>query len=476
MTPVQCTLPLDGFAEPVTIPGTSPGNQAASGQGSRRRRTPAQGTGQQGVAAAAALAESMLAGPTGKAHGEAAKAAEAGGQLDVARPAPQASASELAAESPAPVVALTEPRAGRGRGKRANRGAAVSLAGEPVLEPVMDRGATTADASEAKNEGNSEGKSEAVPAAACELALTDAAPADAAPLTLGEQLANMRVVVFDVETTGTDRRNDQVIELGVQTGLDQLANGRTWRFRPDVPIHPGAQAVHGISMAELEGCPAFRDCLDEVAAVFERAEVIIGYNIAFDIDMLAAEYERAGRKPIDFSGKTIIDAFRLWQQCEPRSLQHAHQRFVGDRFTAAHSASADVAATGRVLTGMLRAFGLEQQDWVAIAGLCDPQRATWIGPTRHLRWESGVVTLGFGKHAGAALHKVAHGPDRSFLRWVLDRDFPPHVVEICRAALELASRVAQAEDVAEPISAWVRERFGAPSAASAAPAALSAAS
>lgn len=289
----------------------------------------------------------------------------------------------------------------------------------------------------------------------------------AAPVTLGEQLSRMRVVVFDVETTGTDRRNDQVIELGVQVGLDHQATSRTWRFRPDVPIHPGAQAVHGISMADLEGCPRFRDCVDEVAEVFEQAEVIIGYNIAFDIDMLAAEYERAGRRPIDFGGKTIIDAFRLWQQCEPRSLQHAHQRFVGDRFTAAHSASADVAATGRVLTGMLRAFGLEQQDWGAIAGLCDPQRASWIGPSRHLRWDNGVVTLGFGKHAGAALHKIAHGPDRSFLRWVLDRDFPSHVVEACRAALELAARAPQAEDAAEPIAAWARERFGAPPAGAA---------
>lgn len=280
------------------------------------------------------------------------------------------------------------------------------------------------------------------------------------PLAL--ELDSLQVVVFDVETTGTDRRNDQVIELGVQLGLGGAAQNRTWRFRPEVPIHPGAQAVHGISMADLEGCPSFRDCLDEIAALFEGAQVIIGYNIAFDIDMLQSEYERAGRRPLDFSGKTIVDAFRLWQQCEPRSLQHAHQRFVGDRFSAAHSASADVAATGRVLTGMLRAFGLEQQDWGAIAGLCDPQRATWIGPTRHLRWENGVVVLGFGKHAGSALHKIAHGPDRSFLRWVMDKDFPPHVVEICRAALELAARAPSEDVVAEPMAAWAREHFGPP--------------
>lgn len=287
-------------------------------------------------------------------------------------------------------------------------------------------------------------------------------------------LDSLRVMVFDVETTGTDRRNDQVIELGIQLGLGGAAESRTWRFRPEVPIHPGAQAVHGISLEDLEGCPAFAACIDEISSLFEGVEVIIGYNIAFDIDMLSAEFERLGRKPLDFSGKTIVDAFRLWQQFEPRSLQHAHQRFVGDRFTEAHSASADVAATGRVLTGMLRAFGLEQQDWSAIAGLCDPQRATWIGPTRHLRWESGTVVLGFGKHAGAPLHKIAAGPDRSFLRWVLDRDFPLHVVEVCRVALDFAARApAGAVDAAaESIAEWVREKFGAPATPGAAAAAV----
>ena len=393
----------------------APGTQAG-GQG-RRRKTRAMGTGPQpGVAAAAALAESVLA-----------------------------------AEIPAPDPAAGRPTRARGKRAQGEAAALAEVAGPAIASAAAEPapGVEVVAVVEALNSAGA-----AVLAAEA-----------AVPVTLGEQLARMRVVVFDVETTGTDRRNDQVIELGVQLGLDTTATGRTWRFRPEVPIHPGAQAVHGISMADLEGCPVFRDCLDEVAAVFEQAEVIIGYNIAFDIDMLAAEYERAGRKPIDFSGKTIVDAFRLWQQCEPRSLQHAHQRFVGDRFTAAHSASADVAATGRVLAGMLRAFGLEQQDWGAIAGLCDPQRATWIGPTRHLRWEAGAVILGFGKYAGAALHKIAHGPDRSFLRWVLDRDFPPHVVEICRAALELAARAAQVDDAAEPIAAWVRERFGAPSAA-----------
>jgi DNA polymerase-3 subunit epsilon len=265
--------------------------------------------------------------------------------------------------------------------------------------------------------------------------------------------AGPRVVIFDCETTGTDRLQDQVIELCIQRGLADDAPSQTWRIKPTAPIHPGAQAVHGITPADLEGCPSFAEVAEAIAQVFVETDVIVGYNIAFDIDMLQAEYTRIGKPLLDLNGKKIVDAFRLWQQCEPRSLQHAHLRFVGAGFASAHSASADVAATGRVLSGMLRAFDLADQDWESIACKCDPQyasRASWVGPSRHLRWEGEVVVLGFGKHANAPVHQLAAGPDRSFLRWVVERDFPVHVSEVCRAALDLSG---------DEFLAWARRRY-----------------
>ena len=258
------------------------------------------------------------------------------------------------------------------------------------------------------------------------------------------------VIVFDVETTGTDRRRDQVIELCVQFGLAEGAPHRTWRIKPDVAISPGAQAVHGISMDDLADCPRFADVIDDIAAVFASAEVVVDYNLIFDIDMVSAEFERVGRPLPDWSSKTVVDPFRLWQQCEPRSLSHAHIRFVGSGFEAAHSAVADVAATGRVLSGMLRSFGLDHHDWRAVAGVCDPSRPSWVGPSRHLQWQGERVVMAFGKHSGTPLSQI----ERSYLKWMADKDFPVHVGDICRKASELA----------EPeFLAWVKQAYGAPS-------------
>jgi DNA polymerase III subunit epsilon len=253
--------------------------------------------------------------------------------------------------------------------------------------------------------------------------------------------AEADVIVFDVETTGTERQRDQVIELCVQFGLEEGAPSRTWRFRPTVPMEPGAQQVHGISMEMLADCPPFVTAIEEIREIFDRAEVIVGYNVAFDIDMLQAEFERARRPGLVLQGKKIVDAFRLWQKREPRSLMHAHQRFVGEEFAAAHSASADVAATGRVLRGMLNQFGLSGRDWSDIALECEqPKRPTGIGGTRHLKWEQEVIVIGFGKHAGRPLHILARSDDAGYLRWILDKDFPGHVQEICRRALEAGRR------------------------------------
>lgn len=260
------------------------------------------------------------------------------------------------------------------------------------------------------------------------------------------------IIVFDVETTGTDRRRDQVIELCMQLGLEADAESLTWRMRPRVPISPGAQAVHGISMSDLADAPPFAAYADRVRTLFGRAHVLIGYNMSFDIDMLQAEYERLRQPPLDLRNKKIVDAFRLWQQCEPRSLIHAHQRFVGDSFAEAHSATADVAATGRVLQGMLEAFGLDDRDWSGIASVCEPERATWVGPSRHVRWTpDGTLVVGFGKHGGTPMHVLARNDNGGYLRWMLSKDFPPHVLAICAKALEMSR---------DELHDWARRTFG----------------
>ena len=245
----------------------------------------------------------------------------------------------------------------------------------------------------------------------------------------------MQVVVLDVETTGKERATDQIIEMCLRFGLGPDAEARTWRIRPEVPIHPEALSVHGITMEALASCPLFSDVVAEFLPLIVAADVLVGYNVAFDLDMLQAELARAGMPPLSFAGRQIVDVLRLWHHVEPRTLVAAHAKFCGETLVDAHQAAVDVAATARVLSSMLATFGLLDKPWPEIATISDPfaNRAAWLGSSPHIQWdESGAVVFGFGKYKG---QQVANA-DGGFLRWVLAKDFPPHVHKICRVALE----------------------------------------
>ena len=245
----------------------------------------------------------------------------------------------------------------------------------------------------------------------------------------------MKIVVLDVETTGKERATDQIIELCLRFGLGPDAESRTWRIRPEVPIHPEATSVHGITLEDLADCPTFIVVASEFLPLIVEADVIVGYNVAFDLDMIQAELARAGTPPLSFAGRQIVDVLRLWHHVEPRTLVAAHAKFCGEPLVDAHQAAVDVAATARVLASMLAAFGLSDKPWSEIATISDPfaSRASWIGPSPHIQWDaSGDVVFGFGKYKGQQVVNA----DGGFLRWVLGKDFPPHVQKICKVAHE----------------------------------------
>ena len=245
-----------------------------------------------------------------------------------------------------------------------------------------------------------------------------------------------KLLIFDVETTGINTTTDQVIELAIQKGLAADSERKARRFKPSVNIPPAATAVHGITDADVAECPPFRKVTESVRKIFAEANVIVGYNVKFDIEMLQAEFKRAGAAPLDLTGKQIIDPCRLWSRCEPRKLEDAVKRFAKREHEGAHSALADVSATGEVLTGMLIDFGIAEQSWSELAEFIEPGRKDWVGDTHHLQWKDQTVVFGFGKHQGKCVCEVIKA-DGSYLRWISGKDFPAHVIAVLTKAQEL---------------------------------------
>ncbi len=107
--------------------------------------------------------------------------------------------------------------------------------------------------------------------------------------------------IVDVETTGLSNA-DEAIELGMvlfafdrkKYSILAVVDEYVGLREPTVPIGPGAQAVHGISLAQLRGQ---RLDYDRVERILSQAEVLIAHNASFDRRFVGRLSETAAGKP-----------------------------------------------------------------------------------------------------------------------------------------------------------------------------------
>ncbi len=127
----------------------------------------------------------------------------------------------------------------------------------------------------------------------------------------------MREIIFDTETTGLDAREDRVIELGGVELVNRFPTGRTFHHYINPQgraINPEAQAVHGISAADLQGKPVFADVAEEWFSFIDGAK-LVAHNATFDVNFLNVEFERLGHPQID-PGR-IVDTLALARRKHP---------------------------------------------------------------------------------------------------------------------------------------------------------------
>lgn len=188
----------------------------------------------------------------------------------------------------------------------------------------------------------------------------------------------MREIIFDTETTGLDSRVERVIEIGAVEMVNRFPTGRTFHvyINPDGrDIHPDAQAVHGISMADLAGKPVFAGIAGEFAEFIDGAS-LVAHNANFDMGFINAEFARLGRPAVDPG--LVIDTLAIAKRKHPmgpNSLDALCKRYgVDNSHRTRHGALLDAGLLAEVyielIGGKQAAFGLES----ANAGPAGSQR------------------------------------------------------------------------------------------------------
>ena len=242
-----------------------------------------------------------------------------------------------------------------------------------------------------------------------------------------------RLAVFDLETTGTDRLTDRIVEVAaVRFGKNGDVATFDRRVNPGVRIPRESTRIHGISDADVALCPAFAALAPEIAEFLEGCD-LAGYNIRqFDVPVLVREFE-AAKVPFPLEGRRIVDMQTIYFRREPRDLGASVRFFAGREHVLAHSALADAIASAEVLAGQLRRYEDLPRDVAALDEISRPPEGRFVDPDKRFLWRDGEAVFAFGAHRGVRLADVAE-KNPSYLDWITEGGFPDEAKRIAREA------------------------------------------
>lgn len=166
-----------------------------------------------------------------------------------------------------------------------------------------------------------------------------------------EWLADRETVILDTETTGL-ADDDQIVELSIidmqgRTLLDTLV-------KPTVPIHPKAQAVHGIRHADVLKAPSLPELASKLDTIL-RDRRVITYNARFDGRLLEQTYAAHDLEPPQgISYDCAMLAYASWYRPGGRwqKLGNAAEQTTTPITGRAHRALTDCHTTLGVIRAM----------------------------------------------------------------------------------------------------------------------------
>lgn len=261
------------------------------------------------------------------------------------------------------------------------------------------------------------------------------------------KLLQKPLAVFDIESTGLNKKIDRIIDLAVVLlQPDGSRITRIWRVNPGQPIPPGATTVHGITDDDVRDAPPFAEVAKEVAELLTDHD-LGGFNILYyDIPLLQEEFQRVGMT-FSIEGRRIVDMQRIFHIKEPRTLSAALKFYCDTEHTDAHSALSDVEASIQVLNGQLERYPDLPATMDGLDQLCNPKDPDWADVEGKLKWSGKELIINFGQKQGMRLHDLVKS-EPSYLRWILDKDFHEDTKRIVRDALD--GRLPQRPNAASP--------------------------
>ncbi|MFY0605321.1 MAG: 3'-5' exonuclease [Cyclobacteriaceae bacterium] len=242
------------------------------------------------------------------------------------------------------------------------------------------------------------------------------------------------LVVFDLETTGTNISTDRIVEMAlIKIMPDGTMEEKDRRINPTIPIPVETSLIHGIYDEDVKDSPTFKQVAKSLAQWLEGCD-LAGFNILkFDVPMLVEEFLRAD---VDFEveQRKLVDAQKIFHLMEKRNLSAAYKFYCNETLVNAHSALADTKATYEVLKAQVEKYenetvtdlrgnelGTIKNDMSVLHELTNQRMVDLAG--RIVFNDDGVEVFNFGKHRGKPVTEVLQ-KEHSFYDWMMKGDFP----------------------------------------------------
>lgn len=242
------------------------------------------------------------------------------------------------------------------------------------------------------------------------------------------------LVVFDLETTGTNISRDRIVEMAlIKVMPDCTVEEKCRKINPTIPIPLETSLIHGIYDEDVKDEPTFKQVGKSLATWLEGCD-LAGFNILkFDVPMLVEEFLRAN---IDFDvdHRKLVDAQKIFHLMEKRNLSAAYKFYCGKTLENAHSALADTQATYEVLMSQIEKYdgekvqnllgediGIIENDMGTLHELTNQKMVDLAG--RIVFNNDGVEVFNFGKHRGKPVNDILQ-KEPSFYDWMMKGDFP----------------------------------------------------
>ncbi len=167
---------------------------------------------------------------------------------------------------------------------------------------------------------------------------------------LGTPLIDTEFCVIDLETTGTNRHDDMITEIGaVRLCAGECTGTFQTLINPGRAIPPQITVLTGLSDALVASAPRIESVLAPLLEFIGTA-VIVAHNASFDLGFINAALERSGR---DRLTGPVIDTVALSRRLLRSEVPNCRLGTLAERFGLAHRPSHraldDALATGDLL-------------------------------------------------------------------------------------------------------------------------------